>query len=1313
MTKNTSWSKNIETVDTRIKNCIAEISAVFDGIENLESDLNILSPNEELSEDFYKFLKRLCLSLKESPGIAQFILPHLDELRRQNFLSLLQVSFIPSLDSTASETEAIKWENQINFLWCSLCNHLDKLSLSFLFDSYTTNTLLNNYLNISLLKDYITTLHKIFVPELVWEKYVSYRKKFLLTYNCSCSTKSACFRCFVKVCGNCVQEDVFLLYIGCFHPLIITKSNILETYINIIDEKFQELMQFLIRCLSCNDIIDKEITSFIFPSLASHDKFSKTCLTCFLQNIVSNEIEGNISALNGSISRTIFTQAIIKSIEIISCFEDRLKSIFGREKNQHKIFHYHYEEFSNLYKGKFSLPDESPEQSPFNKSSSIKSPRILQTSDENKISFIWNWRMTMVESGFLSLLQKSLQNEVETVLKTSIDRETELLKSKDWKKLLSSDIPPFASTSVQMTTLLHSVLDTIVILDKYLDVLLTTCDSFLSFKSSFSHSLETYVIDLISHLKQIAYHSKNVEIYYEYIAINNGVFLKNRLLNYCGVLKGPASESPQNNICISASQLVDDLLESVYLHHYKYISCGIMFDADSFNFQDQKPFFEGERVSYSIQMWNLYMKGMYQDFVYLLPQDVALELYGKILASSLEHFLMRYSHCNPSEARTPQIRMDITALVLCASELLWPACSYVSHFIGSKLDMEENVIVSSINKIHSSCCFLLAILSVLTSPIISLHKIFKSGFPHAQLSVRTKYESVSPWLPWVRKELFTDFDQHQSSLSTSVWFSVRVATSWTFPNPLAVVKAYIEQNCTLSVLLLMEASLHDGKEKNMTELFCQNKSRNIELAFSLLELMKCFDKSFFIQNAFLPVIERENGWKEFDLSSEKLPMPERSWWYIAFLKSLKPYFDNIIEDMSHFLIVINKKTADSETLKSWKDIKESFKNFVICLCDKNPLNFLQDDFEISNEVIAFLCVEKVLKSMYSNLVFIPMSLKCFLFSLDSNVKNYVPEIQPFKNSVPLQVLVSGTIRSLTDSILNNKLTDSSKTLLSLTVKSLSSLLFDSADNIIIKNNNLKVLNGLFLNIAESFYNLKKHSENNHKNIQVKEVLNETLDLMVHKVLQLLNGNEIILYLHKMLKHNLNWIQKSLAIPAMSSCYTVLNSNTPSPFFCQDSLGDDQKSLSLFQEQKDVTVDNNSVEDKSVLESKKESLDSGCNSEIYRRGSLKIIENNFERNCHEETLNIDFDDNISPPSYHFNPLEVFDMVGDSSFTQIAAEETEISWDAILSHLPVFGLTEVNFSTLLSHRWDIRKEGPLNDEELKCVEELKDIYKLSTN
>ncbi|XP_042903134.1 uncharacterized protein KIAA0825 isoform X2 [Parasteatoda tepidariorum] len=1217
MTKNTSWSKNIETVDTRIKNCIAEISAVFDGIENLESDLNILSPNEELSEDFYKFLKRLCLSLKESPGIAQFILPHLDELRRQNFLSLLQVSFIPSLDSTASETEAIKWENQINFLWCSLCNHLDKLSLSFLFDSYTTNTLLNNYLNISLLKDYITTLHKIFVPELVWEKYVSYRKKFLLTYNCSCSTKSACFRCFVKVCGNCVQEDVFLLYIGCFHPLIITKSNILETYINIIDEKFQELMQFLIRCLSCNDIIDKEITSFIFPSLASHDKFSKTCLTCFLQNIVSNEIEGNISALNGSISRTIFTQAIIKSIEIISCFEDRLKSIFGREKNQHKIFHYHYEEFSNLYKGKFSLPDESPEQSPFNKSSSIKSPRILQTSDENKISFIWNWRMTMVESGFLSLLQKSLQNEVETVLKTSIDRETELLKSKDWKKLLSSDIPPFASTSVQMTTLLHSVLDTIVILDKYLDVLLTTCDSFLSFKSSFSHSLETYVIDLISHLKQIAYHSKNVEIYYEYIAINNGVFLKNRLLNYCGVLKGPASESPQNNICISASQLVDDLLESVYLHHYKYISCGIMFDADSFNFQDQKPFFEGERVSYSIQMWNLYMKGMYQDFVYLLPQDVALELYGKILASSLEHFLMRYSHCNPSEARTPQIRMDITALVLCASELLWPACSYVSHFIGSKLDMEENVI------------------------------------------------------------------------------------------------AYIEQNCTLSVLLLMEASLHDGKEKNMTELFCQNKSRNIELAFSLLELMKCFDKSFFIQNAFLPVIERENGWKEFDLSSEKLPMPERSWWYIAFLKSLKPYFDNIIEDMSHFLIVINKKTADSETLKSWKDIKESFKNFVICLCDKNPLNFLQDDFEISNEVIAFLCVEKVLKSMYSNLVFIPMSLKCFLFSLDSNVKNYVPEIQPFKNSVPLQVLVSGTIRSLTDSILNNKLTDSSKTLLSLTVKSLSSLLFDSADNIIIKNNNLKVLNGLFLNIAESFYNLKKHSENNHKNIQVKEVLNETLDLMVHKVLQLLNGNEIILYLHKMLKHNLNWIQKSLAIPAMSSCYTVLNSNTPSPFFCQDSLGDDQKSLSLFQEQKDVTVDNNSVEDKSVLESKKESLDSGCNSEIYRRGSLKIIENNFERNCHEETLNIDFDDNISPPSYHFNPLEVFDMVGDSSFTQIAAEETEISWDAILSHLPVFGLTEVNFSTLLSHRWDIRKEGPLNDEELKCVEELKDIYKLSTN
>lgn len=93
-------------------------------------------------------------------------------------------------------------------------------------------------------------------------------------------------------------------------------------------------------------------------------------------------------------------------------------------------------------------------------------------------------------------------------------------------------------------------------------------------------------------------------------------------------------------------------------------------------------------------MWNLHMRGLLHDVGYFLPQKVAKDLYLHILSSSIEHFLARYSHATPSEARTPQVLFDINALLLCTSELLWSACSSVCQFIGRKLEMEEDASVS-------------------------------------------------------------------------------------------------------------------------------------------------------------------------------------------------------------------------------------------------------------------------------------------------------------------------------------------------------------------------------------------------------------------------------------------------------------------------------------------------------------------------------------------------------------------------------------------------------------------------------------------
>lgn len=87
------------------------------------------------------------------------------------------------------------------------------------------------------------------------------------------------------------------------------------------------------------------------------------------------------------------------------------------------------------------------------------------------------------------------------------------------------------------------------------------------------------------------------------------------------------------------------------------------------------------------------MKGLYHDAAYFLPQSFAQELYGKVLSFSLDRFLIRYSKSKASEARCIQILQDIYTILLCTTELIYPACSYVSEVIGKKEEFNESKIV--------------------------------------------------------------------------------------------------------------------------------------------------------------------------------------------------------------------------------------------------------------------------------------------------------------------------------------------------------------------------------------------------------------------------------------------------------------------------------------------------------------------------------------------------------------------------------------------------------------------------------------------
>lgn len=68
--------------------------------------------------------------------------------------------------------------------------------------------------------------------------------------------------------------------------------------------------------------------------------------------------------------------------------------------------------------------------------------------------------------------------------------------------------------------------------------------------------------------------------------------------------------------------------------------------------------------------------------------------------------------------------------------------------------------------------------------------------------------------------------------------------------------------------------------------------------------------------------------------------------------------------------------------------------------------FFSDEFEPTDEIISFVCLRKFLESMHRNIILLPQTLKLFFLSLDLHISNYVPEIHPVHQSLPLQVKIA-------------------------------------------------------------------------------------------------------------------------------------------------------------------------------------------------------------------------------------------------------------------------------------------------------------------
>ncbi|XP_031785557.1 uncharacterized protein LOC100116243 isoform X1 [Nasonia vitripennis] len=227
--------------------------------------------------------------------------------------------------------------------------------------------------------------------------------------------------------------------------------------------------------------------------------------------------------------------------------------------------------------------------------------------------------------------------------------------------------------------------------------------------------------------------------------------IRNCLWCYNQRAKGRITEQSSDKLlrCYkSYNEMAEAVAERLLDLHCRLISLYILNEADSLNWQSDKPFFEKERCSYVIQMWWLYMQGTKTDLWNTVSPKMAQRIFSGMLNESLSIIVARFIHGRPSLARSMQFWADAFNVLCCTACLALSVCVSGDEMIG--LNVEK--LSTYVRDIHAKCNELLICLLLRGAPLKILFQIFRKGLDN--LTISKPRCGPSPWLYVCSPNLF-------------------------------------------------------------------------------------------------------------------------------------------------------------------------------------------------------------------------------------------------------------------------------------------------------------------------------------------------------------------------------------------------------------------------------------------------------------------------------------------------------------------------------------------------------------------------------
>ena len=193
------------------------------------------------------------------------------------------------------------------------------------------------------------------------------------------------------------------------------------------------------------------------------------------------------------------------------------------------------------------------------------------------------------------------------------------------------------------------------------------------------------------------------------------------VLQHCEEKLQQDNRLPFNGTIKMYSSTCNHIHQLMVQYHKAQLACTILHDAESNYWSDPRAFAEGERGSYSVEMWQSYLKNLHQECFEFLSYDVSQQIIADVFSDSLSILSNRYCNCNPSYNRQDQVRKDVFEILRFTFIFLWKILSNAHAICPVNYEPPLSLPNSTFDKIHTACNDLLCCINIIGLPLADLH----------------------------------------------------------------------------------------------------------------------------------------------------------------------------------------------------------------------------------------------------------------------------------------------------------------------------------------------------------------------------------------------------------------------------------------------------------------------------------------------------------------------------------------------------------------------------------------------------------------